>query len=212
MRGFQESKAFVCNLGLPPLPKEDTIPLPATPKPLSAPGWLWTRLIRNRRRPSPPLNDILHPDTQPEDLLQNGLFGFDLGHVPFSFPDLGLFVPCPWVDFIVYFVSNFTLFVLFSSLEDSRDNSSQFGDPPAPILDPRLWPWTPGWFRLLRISILDFVFLWVFFFTYFSRFAWTVSVYLHYWFSLLRYAFLCLSSIRYTWTFFFVLLFLIYIS
>lgn len=42
MRDLQESKAFIRNIGLPPLPEEDPVPLYATPKPASNPGQIWT--------------------------------------------------------------------------------------------------------------------------------------------------------------------------
>lgn len=42
LRDLQESEAFLRNLGLPPLPDEDPMPLPTTPKPPGNPGRIWT--------------------------------------------------------------------------------------------------------------------------------------------------------------------------
>lgn len=42
LRDLQESDTFLHNLGLPPLPDEDPVPLPATPKPSAVPGRIWT--------------------------------------------------------------------------------------------------------------------------------------------------------------------------
>lgn len=50
MRDLQEIEEFICNLGLPPLPDEDPVPLPATPKPASNPGRIWTTARQKSQR------------------------------------------------------------------------------------------------------------------------------------------------------------------